>query len=153
MARSKSTFKNDGFGAGKSTSQEQSVLSKLRELTKTPAKAYFIVWKYAPHLLPDQSIKTFDDLKGSYKTFTEGMTEVSCNNWLMEENVQTAVKWLLKRLHQSKLIELYNTYYNKAKEDTNAFKAFTDFSEKFFAQEKDSELLSILNGIKADELE
>jgi len=81
------------------------------------------------------------------------MTEQSCNNWLMEENVQTAVKWLLKREHQAKMIELYNIYYNKAKEDTNAFKAFTDFSDKFFAQEKDSELLGILNGIKDDELE
>ena len=138
---------------GKCTSQEQSVINKMKSMVKTDAKAYFIIWKYAPHLLPNQNINTFDDLKDNYKTFTEGMTEVSCNNWLVEANMQTAVKWLLKRLHQAKLIELYNTYYTKAKDDTNAFKAFIDFSDNFFAQEKDSELLSILNGIKADELE
>ncbi len=145
--------KDSGYSRGKHTSQEQSVLSKLKSMVKTDAKVYFIMWKFSPHLLPNQSIKTFADLKGNYKTFTDGMTETSCNNWLVEENVQTAVKWLLKRLHQAKLIELYDTYYLKAKEDTNAFKAFIDFSEKFFTDEKDSELLSILNGIKADELE
>ena len=149
----KKITKTDGFGMGKNTSKEQSIQSKLFSLVSTYPKVYFIMWKYAPQLLPNPNIKTFDDLKNNYKSFTDGMTEQSCNNWLMEENVQTAVKWLLKREHQAKMIELYNIYYNKAKEDTNAFKAFTDFSDKFFAQEKDSELLGILNGIKDDELE
>jgi len=143
----------DGYAQGKSTSQEQSIMSKLKSLVKTDAKVYFIMWKYAPQLLPNPNLKTFDDLKSNYKTFTDGMTESTCSNWLMEENVQTAVKWLLKREHQAKLIELYNTYYIRAKEDTNAFKAFTDFSDKFFAEEKGSELLGILNGIKDDDLE
>lgn len=152
MARKKSDHLN-GFAQGKSVSQEVSIYQKLKSMVKTDAKVYFIMWKYAPQLLPNPNLKTFDDLKNNYKTFTKGMTEQSCNNWLMEQNVQTAVKWLLKREHQAKLIELYNTYYEKAKEDTNAFKAFTEFSEKFFAEEKDSELLGILNGIKDDELE
>lgn len=65
----------------------------------------------------------------------------------------TSIKLQKFRLRKAKLIELYNTYYDKAKDDTNAFKAFTDFSDKFFAEEKDSELLGILNGIKDDELE
>ena len=143
----------DGYAQGKSVSQELSIYSKLKSLVKTDSKVYFIMWKYAPQLLPNPNLKTFDDLKGNYKTFTDGMTEVSCNNWLMEENVQTAVKWLLKREHQAKLIELYNTYYDKAKDDTNAFKAFTEFSDKFFAEEQSSELLGILNGIKDDELD
>jgi Trp operon repressor len=46
------------------------------------------------------------------------------------------------------MIELYNIYYENAKKDTNAFKAFVDFSEKFFATEKESELLALLQ--KAD---
>ncbi len=153
MAGRKKSDHLDGYAQGKSVSQEQSIYSKLKSLVKTDSKVYFIMWKYAPQLLPNPNLKTFDDLKGNYKTFTDGMTEQSCNNWLMEENVQTAVKWLLKREHQAKLIELYNTYYDKAKDDTNAFKAFTDFSDKFFAEEKDSELLGILNGIKDDELD
>ena len=143
----------DGYAQGKSVSQELSIYSKLKSLVKTDTKVYFIMWKYAPQILPNPNLKTFEDLKGNYKAFTDGLTEQSCNNWLMEENVQTAVKWLLKREHQAKLIELYNTYYDKAKEDTNAFKAFTDFSDKFFAEEQGSELLGILNGIKDDELD
>ena len=139
---------------GKSVSQEQSIISKIKEMVKTDAKVYFILWKYAPHLIPeDRKIITFDDLKSSYKTFTDGMTEQNCNNWLTEQNVQTAIKWLMNRLHQAKMIELYNLYFDKAKEDTQAFKAFIEFSEKFFAEQKDSELLGILQGIKDDEIE
>ena len=137
---------------GKSVSQEQSILQRIKEMVRTDAKVYFILWKYAPQLLPDGSeLKTFNDLKNHYKTFTDGMTEATCNNWLTEQNVQTAVKWLLKRLHQQKMIELYNLYFIKAKEDTNAFKAFTDFSEKFFAQEKESELLSMLQNADVED--
>lgn len=139
-------------GTGKSVSQEQSILQRIKEMVRTDAKVYFILWKYAPQLLPDGSeLKTFNDLKNHYKTFTDGMTESTCNNWLTEQNVQTAVKWLLKRLHQQKMIELYNLYFVKAKEDTNAFKAFTDFSEKFFAQEKESELLSMLQNADVED--
>lgn len=139
-------------GTGKSVSQEQSILQRIKEMVRTDAKVYFILWKYAPQLLPDGGeLKTFNDLKNHYKTFTDGMTESTCNNWLTEQNVQTAVKWLLKRLHQQKMIELYNLYFIKAKEDTNAFKAFTDFSEKFFAQEKESELLSILQNADVED--
>ena len=46
----------------------------------------------------------------------------------MEQGCQTAVKWLLKRLHQKKMIELYDTYYKKALDgDVQAFKAWQDF--------------------------
>lgn len=136
---------------GKSVSQEQSIISKLKSLVRTDAKVYYILWRFAPHLLTDKNIKTFKDLKETYKTFTTGMTETVCNNWLFEENVQSAIKWLLKRQHQEKMIQLYELYFEKAKEDTNAFKAFTDFSDKFFATEKESELLSMLQGIDIDE--
>ena len=145
--------KTDGYAQGKHCQQEESIIVHLKNMVKTDAKVYFILWKYAPILLPKQGIKTFDDLKANYKTFTEGMTEVSCNNWLYEQNVQTAVKWLLKRIHQGKLIELYNIYFDMAKQDTQAFKAFTEFADKFFADEKDSELLNILQGIKDDEID
>lgn len=154
MGRTKAEItKTDGYAQGKSVSQEQSVVMRIKGMVKTDAKVYYIIWRFSPHLLPKNDIKTFDDLKNSYKTFTAGMTETFCENWLTEENVQTAVKWLLNRLHQKKMIELYNIYFEKAKEDTTAFKAFIEFSEKFFAEEKDSELLSILNGMKDDDLD
>ena len=149
----KSITKTDGFGVGKSTSQEESVLSHIIGMVKTQAKAYYIIWKYAPELLPNPDVKTFEDLTSQYKTFTKGMTAHVCENWLMEENVQTAVKWLLKREHQKKMIELYNIYYDKAKDDTNAFKAFIDFSNQFFNDDKKSDILDIIQGIPDNELE
>lgn len=148
----KTITKKDGYATGKSTSQEESVLVHIISLVKTQAKAYYILWKFSPQLLPQQ-FKTFDDLKNNYKTFTAGMTEKTAENWLMEENVQTAVKWLLKREHQKKLIELYNIYYKKAKDDTNAFKAFIDFSNQFFIDNNTSELQSILQGISDNDLD
>ncbi|MCI2160890.1 MAG: hypothetical protein LKK39_03100 [Oscillospiraceae bacterium] len=153
MARRKNTItKTDGFGVGKSTSQEESVLLHLISLVHTQTKAYYILWKYAPELLPAH-FETFDDLKNNYKVFTAGVTEKTAENWLMEENVQTAVKWLLKREHQKKMIELYNIYYDKAKDDTNAFKAFIDFSNQFFNDDKKSDILDIIQGIPDNELE
>lgn len=79
-------------------------------------------------MLPNKEIKTFEDLHKSYQYFTDTMTESFCETWLTENSCQQAVRWLLNRLHQQKLIELYNLYYSKAREDTQAFRAFIEFS-------------------------
>ena len=154
MSRPKNTItKKDGYSMGKSVSNEESVLSHIIGMVKTQAKAYYIIWKYAPELLPNPNVKTFEDLTSQYKTFTKGMTAHVCENWLMEENVQTAVKWLLQREHQKKMIELYNIYYDKAKSDTNAFKAFIDFSNQFFADDKKNGILEIVQGLNDKDFE
>ena len=154
MSRTKNTItKKDGYSMGKAVSNEESVLSHIIGMVKTQAKAYYIIWKYAPELLPNQDVKTFEDLTSQYKTFTKGMTAHVCDNWLMEENVQTAVKWLLQREHQKKMIELYNIYYDKAKDDTNAFKAFIDFSNQFFADDKKNGILEIVQGLNDKDFE
>ena len=153
MPRKKNAItKKDGYATGKSTSQEESILMHLKNMVKTDTKVYYILWKYAPELLPQQ-FKTFDDLKMNYKCYTKGVTEKTAENWLMEENVQTAVKWLLQREHQKKMIELYNIYFDKAKSDTNAFKAFVDFSNQFFADDKKSDILDIVQNIPDEALE
>ena len=153
MPRSKkSVTGKDGYGTGKSTSQEESILVHLKNMVKTDTKVYYILWKYAPQLLPQQ-FKTFDDLKNNYKCFTKGATEKIAENWLMEENVQTAVKWLLQREHQKKMIELYNIYFDKAKNDTNAFKAFVEFSNQFFADDKKNGILEIVQGLNDKDFE
>ena len=153
MPRSKkSVTGKDGYGTGKSTSQEESILVHLKNMVKTDTKVYYILWKYAPQLLP-QHFKTFDDLKNNYKCFTKGATEKIAENWLMEENVQTAVKWLLQREHQKKMIELYNIYFDKAKSDTNAFKAFVEFSNQFFADDKKNGILEIAQKLSDKDFE
>lgn len=129
---------------GKGSQLEKSLLSKLHEMLPTQVKVYYIVWKYAKHLLP-KDVDTFEDLTKAYEGFTAGMDEAHCERWLAEESVQTAVKYLLKRLHGQKLIELYEIYFDKAKTDVQAFQAFSKFSEKFFEEDGEDELRSILN--------
>ena len=137
-------------GLGRGSRSEQSLLQKLHEMLPTQVKVYFVVWKYAKHLLP-KKVDTFEDLTKEYKGFTDGMDEAQCERWLAEESVQAAVKYLLKRLHNQRLIELYEIYFDKAKEDVQAFQAFSKFSEKFFEDDGEDELRSIINGIRLND--
>lgn len=131
---------------------EQSLMQKLHEMLPTQVKVYYIVWKYAPSLLP-KKIDTFEELVEEYKGFTKGMNEAQCERWLAEESVQTAVKYLLKRMHNQKLVELYEIYFDKAKEDVQAFQAFSKFSEKFFEDDGEDELRAVLKEVKLDDAE
>ena len=128
---------------------EQSLMQKLHEMLSTQVKVYYIVWKYAPHILP-KKVDTFEELTAEYKGFTKGMDEAQCERWLAEESVQAAVKYLLKRMHAQKLVELYEIYFDKAKEDVQAFQAFSKFSERFFEESGEDELLSILKETDID---
>lgn len=131
---------------------ELTIFTQLKEILKSDVKTYFVLWKHAPSFLPSkESINTFDELINTYKVFKD-YTEDFCNKWLIESTTQTACKWLLNKTHQIRMIELYNDYFEKAKTDVQSFKAFTDFADKFFATEKDSELLAILNGISEEDL-
>lgn len=130
-----------------STSIKQQMISLIPEY-----KALYLYWLYAPDLLPpDAHIKTFNDLVGHYKMFPKNITEEQAKVWLYEAPVQNALKVLLKAKHSQKMVELYNIYFDKAKTDTNAFKAFIDFSDKYFADENESELQKILNQVNLDE--
>lgn len=89
-----------------------------------------------------------------YAVFSDSITEEVCERYLLEQGCQTAIKWLLQRLHQKKLIELYNTYYEKSLSgDTQAFKAFLEFSDKFFKEDKENGLTKLLNKIPDEELD
>lgn len=131
---------------------EQSLMQKLHEMLPTQTKVYFIVWKYAPTLLP-KKVDTFEELTTEYKGFTKGMDEAQCERWLTEESVQAAVKYLLKRMHAQKLVELYEIYFDKAKEDVQAFQAFSKFSEKFFEDDGEDELRAVLKEVRLDDTE
>lgn len=88
-----------------------------------------------------------------YKGFTNGMDEAQCERWLAEESVQAAVKYLLKRMHTQKFIELYEIYFDKAKEDVQAFQAFSKSSEKFFEDDGEDELRAVLKDVKLNDEE
>lgn len=154
MAKSKGS----NYGVrGKSVSKEKSIYATLKEMIDTDTKVYYIMYLYCPEYLKEADItpvKDFDDLKSRYKCFSESITEEVCQRYLFEQGCQTAIKWLLNRLHQEKLIKLYNAYYEKALSgDTQAFKAFLEFSNDFFKEDKENGLTSLLNKISDEELE
>ena len=104
--------KHDNGVHGKSVSKELSIYRNLKEMLSTDTRVYYIMFLYCPEYLKDadtRPIKTFNDLKERYEVFSDTITEDICKKYLLEQGVQTAIKWLMKRLHQKKLIELYNT--------------------------------------------
>ena len=142
---------------GKSVSKEMSIYRSLKEMIGTDTKVYYIMYLYCPEYLKDadiKPIKDFEDLKSRYEAFSETITEDICQRYLLEQGCQAAIRWLLKRLHQSKLVELYQTYYEKAlKGDVQAFKAWQEFSDKFFMEDQENDLTRLLNRIPDKELE
>lgn len=95
--------------------------------------------------------RTWEDLnksylKGVYDTYEE------CHTAYMDSPPYVkAYKLAMAHVHELKLIELYNLYYEKAKEDVQSFRAFLEFSAKFFeGGTEETELMSILSGVNID---
>lgn len=129
----------------KNLSDTSGIVTKIKEMTGADHLAYYIVWKYAPQLLTKQDLNTFNDLAGAYACF-KNRNQAGLEAKLTEPTQQDAIKYLLERLHKTKLFELYNLYYQRAQEDTNAFRAFLEFSRDFFGAEQ-NELIDILKGV------
>lgn len=133
----------------KNLNDTSGLVHKIKEMTGCDHLAYYIVWKYAPHLLTKQDLSTFDDLAAAYACF-KNRNQSGLEAKLTEPSQQDAIKYLLERLHKTKLFELYNLYYQRAKEDTNAFRAFLEFSKDFFGQEQ-NELIDILKSVDIED--
>lgn len=133
----------------KGTKDTSGLVTKIKEMTGCDHLAYYIVWKYAPQLLTKQNLNTFDDLALAYACFNN-RNQAGLEAKLTEPTQQDAIKYLLERLHKTKLFELYDLYYNRAKEDTQAFRAFLDFSKDFFGAEQ-NELIDILKGAELED--
>lgn len=160
MARKKTedteaTVKEYASGGKPGVKQEQSVISVLKDMVKSDVKIYYILFKFAPELLPKNTektpIKTWSDLQRAYKCYEKFQSEEACRNYMYEENVQKAVKWLLGRKRTIEMIELYQRYINLAKDgNVQAFKAVLEFSNGFFEDNGQSELMKILSGVNLD---
>lgn len=160
MARKKkedteATPKEYASGGKPGVKQERSVISVLKDMVKSDVKIYYILFKFAPELLPKNTentpIKTWDDLKKAYKCYEKFQSEEACRNYMYEENVQKAVKWLLGRKKTIEMIDLYQSYIKLAKDgNVQAFKAVLEFSDKFFDDDGQSELMKILSGVNMD---
>lgn len=130
------------------TIKEKALIQALKAITHSDSETYYIIWKYAPQLLPGgENIKTFEDLKNTYKNFTN-RNEQSFERALYKEDVQNGIKYLLKRLDNKRDIDLLNKYYSLAiNGDVQALKAYMDFKKTFFADTETNELKAILQGV------
>lgn len=58
----------------------------------------------------------------------------------------------LKRDHEEKLVQLYNTYFEKCLSgDTASLRAFLDCSKELFADSEENELIKMIQNTKIDE--
>lgn len=119
--------------------KEKSLIRKLTEMGVSEQKARFILFLEGQ---VDDDWVTLSD-----KYFSNLTLDHCKKEYLVQENVQKAYKYLLKILHKKKMIELYNIYYEKAKDDTTAFTAFIKFCDTYFADDKQNELDVLLNGV------
>ena len=136
---------------GRGTKEEKGIVPALREMLNSDYMAFWIVWKYAPDLLPEK-FKNFDEFSAHYKAISnKGLTERDCEKFLYIDKVQRAIKWLMGKQKNARMIELYNTWYEAAKKDSNALKEFIKLQDIFFQGEQENELEKILRNVNVDD--
>lgn len=116
---------------------------KLRELGITEGQAMLLLFIFG------MTDSKWESISKSY--FNGYELDYVKNKNLHLEEVANAHKYLLSVTHKQRLIELYNIYFDRAKDDTNAFNAFVKFSETFFKDEQELGLTALLNNIDIGE--
>lgn len=104
-------------------------------------KSYFVKW----YVDSDKTEESFNnDCKSCAVTF-----EYAMNNWLLDEDVQDAIRQYLKAQRNIKMMDIYNAMYQKAltKGDTNSAKWCADFFKSDFFEDEQDEVDDYLSGI------
>lgn len=129
--------------------KDKTVFAAIKEMVHSDKEAYYIIWKYAPELLPNiegdkMKIATFKDLQAQYKALAD-RSEQTLAKCLYNPDVQQATRYLLKRLDGKRDIDLLNKYYELAMQgDTQCFSTYLKFKKEFFADEATNELKNII---------
>lgn len=111
-------------------------------------KAAYVFWRYAPECLDYEATEnTFSELKANAPDFSKDLTEQQARQWLLEDNVQVAVRKLLQRKNVQQLLDLHETYVRKAETDHNSLKALLELNKALFADGVESKLLALLKDI------
>ena len=104
--------------------------------------SYFIKW----YVDSDRSKESYDK---EIKNSTSVEYETVMSDWLLREDVQEAIKAYLKSVRNLKMLDIYNSMYDKAtkKGDVNSAKWCQDFLTGDFFESKEDEVDSYLSGI------
>lgn len=103
---------------------------------------YFVRW----YVDSDKSKKSFDsDIKGLCKV----EYEFAMNEWLLKDEVQEAIKEYLYQQKVIKMLNIYNSMYEKAlnKGDVNSAKWCMDFFNSEFFENSEDEIDNYLDGV------
>lgn len=119
--------------------------------TFKPYKADYIFWRFCPEAIMCSAKPgcTFAELKKA-ANMPDNFTKESCELWLLDENVQSLVRQLLKAKNTQQLLELHQIYFDKAKSDPKALSGLLQLNEVLFNGEKENELTALLSGISDD---
>ncbi|EJO5346487.1 hypothetical protein NRP93_000537 [Clostridium botulinum] len=99
-------------------------VTSIKKLIKTNAnkKAYFVKWYV-------DSNKSKESFNKEIKKLCNCEWEYAMSEWLLDEDVQNAIKEYLKQQRQIKMLEMYDAMYQKAK---NGDVKSAEWVEKFF---------------------
>lgn len=99
-------------------------VTNIKKLIKVNGnkKAYFVKW----YVDSDKSEESFNK---EIKKLCNCEWEYAMSEWLLDEDVQNAIKEYLKQQRQIKMLEMYDAMYQKAK---NGDVKSAEWVEKFF---------------------
>lgn len=105
-------------------------------------KSYFVRW----YVDSDKSKASFEkEIKG----VCDCEYEYAMTEWLYDEDVQEAIKLYLKAIRNIKMMNIYDSMYDKAisKGDTNSAKWCEQFFKSDFFENSEDEIDTYLDGI------
>lgn len=105
-------------------------------------KSYFVRW----YVDSDKSKKNYNE---KIKNLCQVEYETAMNKWLYDEDVQESIKQYLKSIRNIKILDIYNSMYQKAieKGDVNSAKWCEQFFKSDFFENGEDEIDNYLEGI------
>lgn len=121
-----------------------SIINEIKKSidTNSQKKAYFVRW----YVDSDKSKDSYDK---DCKNLTATNYETVMKEWLMQEDVQEAIKQYLKLQRNIKMMEIYDAMYDKAikKGDVNSAKWCETFFKSDFFENEEDEIDNYLDGV------
>lgn len=128
-----------------------SVIDNIKSFISTNSikKSYFVKWYV------DSKDKSEEDYNNNCKTLANVTYQTAMHTWLMEEQVQEAIKAYLKQQRNVKMLEIYDSMYNKAvdKGDVNSAKWVEEFFKSNFFEDTQDEINQFMDGINIPALQ
>lgn len=122
-------------------------MQNLDDATGNRKYSMFVVW----YCTPEEQRESFEEFtsKNNYNSIPWDYVR---ENWLLDENIQKAIKYYMKLQHNIKMKNIYDKMYEQALAgDVQSAKYIIDFSKDFFASDKEDELEKLLGGIDLGE--